>query len=159
MAKGRKSKPAEVKQLHGESRPSRTNPDRPQPADGMPRAPSFLNKRATEIFGHLTSQLQAMNLASESYTQVQALAAQRLEEIERCNEFIEREGMFFETTNSQGDPTLKRNPAIGQRNEAMRHLQGLMAEFGASPAAAMKVIAPGSGGEGEDDPWANIGGK
>lgn len=158
MAKGRKPTPDNVKSLHGSARRDRTNPAKPKPADELPRAPEWLPKRAAEIFGQLTTRFQGTNLASASYTEIQALAAYRLYEVERCDAFIDQHGEFFETTNSQGDWTLKRNPAIAQRNEAFRHLHGLLAEFGASPASAQKVVTEG-GSQQEDDPWAQIGGK
>ena len=34
---------------------------------------------------------------------------------------------------------VKGHPAVGQRNEAMRHLQSLLAEFGLTPASISKV--------------------
>ena len=140
--KGRKRIPDNMKVITGTDRPDRMNPDAPAPAEDMPRPPAWLNRRAVEHFGALRSRLEYLSIATSTDTEMLALAAARLAEIEECDELIELHGRVIETTGTNGATMMRANPAVGQRNEAMRHLHALLAEFGLSAASRTKVKSP-----------------
>jgi P27 family predicted phage terminase small subunit len=141
MSKGRKRIPDNLKVIAGTDQPCRMNPDAPAPAEDMPRPPAWLSRRAVEHFGALRSRFEYMSVATSTDTEMLALAAARLAEIEECDELIEEHGRLIESVSNKGT-MVRANPAVGQRNEAMRHLHSLLSEFGASPASRSKVKAP-----------------
>jgi len=134
--------------IKGTFRHDRANSQAPEVDPDAPKSPTWLPTEAGEYFGILKERLDALNLASKSHTEMLAMAAQRLAEIDYLNQQIREEGHSYKTTNTQGDVSYKPHPAVGQRNEAMRHLQALLAEFGLSPASVSKVTAPGDKGKG-----------
>lgn len=146
---GRKRKPDALKQLAGTAQPCRMNPDAPAASDGLPEAPAWLSERAADIFDELTAIVDRMRIASADDTAMLAILASRLEEIEVCTVAIEDLGRVYssETTTSRGDgetvvkAMVRARPEVAMRNEAMRHAQSLLSEFGLSPAARSKVSA------------------
>jgi P27 family predicted phage terminase small subunit len=142
---GRKGTPKEFKVIKGTFRKDRDNPDAPKPQEGSPEAPDKFTARQAELFGRLTARLQALGIASPSYTEMLMLAARRWAEIEECDRLIEQYGRVYETTNQGGDRALKQNPAVAMKNEAERHLQSLLAEFGLSATAIGKAKAVKNG--------------
>lgn len=139
MAKGRKRKPTSLKVIQGTFRKDRETPGSPQPEAGLPNAPDKLEPRAIEWFGRLAQRLSSQQLASPSHAEMLSLAARRLAEIEHYEELIAKYGHVYETTNKNGDFSLRANPAVNLKSEAMRHLHALLAEFGQSPASIGKV--------------------
>lgn len=145
MTRGRKNTPKNVKVLKGTFREDRANDNMPDQApDGM-RSPTWLPVEAVEYFGVLKSRIEAFGLNSSSYTETLAMAALRLADIDRLTATIEKEGGVYKTKNIKGDTIYKSRPEVAQRNESLRHLQGLLAEFGLNPSAIQK-IGRGSGG-------------
>jgi phage terminase small subunit len=143
MAKGRKKTPDQMKLVRGTFRKDRANDCAPDQApDGM-RAPSWLPAGAVEYFGVLKTRLEVHGLNSSSFTEALAMAALRLHEIDELSREIEAHGRVYETTNAKGDVVHKSRPEVAQRNDALRHLQGLLAEFGLTPASISKCSAPG----------------
>jgi len=141
--KGRKRTPDKHKALIGTIRPDRQNANAPEPDPELPRAPSWLPRRACEIFGVLTARLDMQDLASKSHTEMLAMWALRQYEIEVYSEVIEREGATYESVTEQGGVMHRARPEVALRNEAMRHAQSLAAEFGQSPAMCQKVSRMG----------------
>ena len=87
-----------------------------------------------------------------------ALAAERLAEIEECDELITEHGrLIAAVVNKNGDTSLRSNPAVAQKNEAMRHLQSLLSEFGLTPATRSKITAPKK--KENVNPFAAVNGK
>ena len=144
MGKGRKKTPDNIKIIRGTFRDDRANKNVPTPDNDVARSPSWLPVEAREYFGVLKERLDGINLASRTYTEMLAMAAQRLAEIEHLNKIIFKEGQTYISTklDKNGEPVVdmvKPHPAVAQRSEAMRHLQSLLSEFGLSPAAVGKV--------------------
>lgn len=140
---GRKPRPlqqAKILDFPGKRKPRDNMPD---PVSELPRAPDWLNKRATEIFGLLSGRLDMQQLASSSHTEMLSLLADRLEEIEDLRALIKKQGRTYETTSTQGDAVMKARPEVAMLNEARRHAQSLLAEFGLSPSAVNKVTKLG----------------
>ena len=171
MAKGRKTKPDKFKVLEGTFRKDRANSAAPDADKDALAAPSWLPAESLEHFLTIKERISVYGLDSASWTEAAALIAMRITEIERLNAIIEAEGRTYRSETLAGDPVttddgltvtpvkvmIKGHPAVGQRNEAMRHLQALLAEFGLTPASISKVgKSDGQGGK-KKDPWESFG--
>lgn len=146
---GRKPKPTHLKVVAGEKRPSRINKNEPVASSGTATAPAWLSERAAEIFDQLSATLLGMGIASPDDMHALSLVASRIEEIEQLTAVIEDGGRTY---TSEGG-LVKARPEVGMRNEAMRHAQSLLAEFGLTPSARSKVSA---GKPPEQNPFAGL---
>ena len=138
MGKGRKPTSDHLKLVKGTLRKERINHDAPVADIDSPRPPAWLSRRGVEHFAVLRERITGLSIASKTDTESLALAAMRMAEIEECTALIEEHGRVMIET---GRPP-RANPAVAQRNEAMRHLQSLLAEFGLTPSARSKITAP-----------------
>lgn len=150
-----KRKPDHLKVLAGTAQPCRMNPDAPAANPGIATAPDWLSERAAEIFAQLSTILLGMGIASPDDQAALAMLASRLEEVEMMTAAIEDGGRTYEQKDEDGNVRMVRaRPEVGMRNEAMRHAQSLLAEFGLTPAARSKVSA---GKAPEKNPFAALG--
>ncbi|ACL62072.1 phage terminase small subunit P27 family [Methylobacterium nodulans] len=138
---GRKRTPDAIKQLAGTAQPCRMDPDALVAAEGRPEPPDWLSARAAAIFRDLAAITDRMRIASPDDIAMLAMLASRLEEIELCTVVIEDLGRVYQTVSNTGATMHRARPEVGMRNEAMRHAQSLLAEFGLSPAARSRVSA------------------
>lgn len=142
MNAGRKIIPIEIKKAKGTHRPHRDKIT-PPPSDKKPTPPSWLNKRAKQIFRHLVDhRLSDIGMASRTYTEGIALLASRQEEAERYTKILDESGYVYAAINSYGEKVVKVRPEIALRREAMRHVHSLLAEFGLTGASAQKIGKP-----------------
>lgn len=145
MAAGRRKKPDVLKIVQGTSRPDRSSKtkDLQEPAPISP--PGWLEESALPHFAVLVGRISALKLDSATYTENLAMAATRMAEIEACNAEIKARGRVIESDVRGGGKSTRANPAVAMRNEAMRHLQSLLAEFGLSPSSIGRAAgsAPG----------------
>lgn len=148
-----KRTPDHMKIIAGTARPDRMNPDAPPANSGLATAPDWLSARAAELFGQLSATLHGMGIASPDDQAALAMLASRLEEIEICTAVIEDVGRTYSTTATSGDKLIRARPEVGMRNEAMRHAQSLLSDFGLNPAARSKVS---SGKPSEINPFAAL---
>ena len=138
---GRKRKPDALKLVEGTFTNHRANPDAPVATDSKPTPPTWLEAAAVPHFETLVARLDEIGVASETDTEVIALAATRLAEIEACSRYIKARGRTVKTAVRGGGFNTRSSPVVGQRSDAMRHLQSLLAEFGLTPAARSRVTA------------------
>ena len=164
MAKGRKTKPQNLKLLQGTSRADRVNKNAPKQDEDSLLPPHWLPEDCYTYFDVVKNRVSVYALDSASWTEAAALIAMRITEINECTEIIKEEGRTYisETIiNGDGDEIInkkmiKGHPAVGQRNEAMRHLQSLLSEFGLTPASISKVSSINNK-DSEDNPWNQFG--
>jgi P27 family predicted phage terminase small subunit len=150
---GRKRKPDAIKALAGTAQKCRMNPAAPAQTAGLPAPPEWLSGRAAELFHQIVATVDGMRIASADDVHMLAMLASRLEEIELCTGVIEDLGRTYMTHTQSGSEMFRTRPEVAQRNEAMRHAQSLLAEFGLSPATRSKVSvnkAP------QDNPFAAL---
>ncbi len=136
-----KRTPDHLKIIAGTARPDRMNPDAPAHNFGVAEAPAWLSERASDLFAQLSATLHGMGIASPDDAVALAMLASRIEEIEICTATIEDAGRTYTTTATSGDKLVRARPEVAMRNEAMRHTQSLLAEFGLTPATRSKVSA------------------
>lgn len=146
---GRKKTPDHLKLVKGTAQKCRLNPETPAANAGTATAPVWLSERAAELFDQISATLLGMGIASPDDQHALALAASRLEEVEILTAVIEDAGRTYQTDTG----LWKARPEVGMRNEAMRHAQSLLAEFGLTPAARSKVSA---GKPAEGNPFAGL---
>ena len=141
MAKGRKKLPDQLKVISGTFQKCRSSKSGERQNDAPMEAPEGLSEGALRHFETLRGRIAQLGLDSSTYTEVLTLAAMRLEEIDVCNHAINDHGALIMAKTVTGGELLRANPAVSMRNEAMRHLQSLLAEFGLSPSSIGKVGA------------------
>ena len=135
---GRNILPMEVKKAKGTYQACRDK-GQPEVSDKKPYPPSNMTKRGKMFFHLLTKRLG--NRATASYTEIQALCAARLEEIEEYDKTLAKEGNTFMTSNSFGDSIVKEHPACALREKALRHAQSLLVELGLTHISGLKFGA------------------
>jgi len=138
---GRKVIPIGIKKAKGTYRKTREK-EVPPPSKEKPIPPTWLNKRAKQIFQHMVRRLDEIGLASRTYTEGIALLSCRMEEVERFDKMLndsEANGYVYKSTNSYGDDILKEHPAVKLREKAVRHVHALLVEFGLTGASAQKI--------------------
>lgn len=139
---GRPRKPDHLKIVGGTAQPCRLNPNAPVPSKALPAPPAWLSERAAEWFLATLAILDGMGIASADHVDMLSLAASRYDEVLDCTAVVEDLGRTYTTVSMTGSITFKARPEVSMRNEAMRHLQSLLSEFGLSPSAVGKVSAP-----------------
>jgi P27 family predicted phage terminase small subunit len=102
-------------------------------------APGYLSQREMEKFDLISIRLKEINVLSDSFTEIQAICAQRLAQIEELSEVLEAEGMTYQSVNQHGGQMIKPHPAVAMRNDAMRHSQSLLSEMGLTHTAISKL--------------------
>lgn len=133
--KGRKQLPKEIKDLKGTTRKGRINEAAPEASAELPQCPGWLTgELEATAFDILLGRVSEIRVASATDTEALALAAKRLAEIWECDAVIASMGRVIQVGEGW-----RSNPAVAQRNEALRHLHSLLAEFGLTPAARQKV--------------------
>jgi len=140
---GRKKKPKLQKKLEGTYRKDRDNSKSPDPSQELPIAPATFNELSQRWFDTLIERLQVQGYASASHTEVIAMAAMRLAEIEDLTQRLHKhKSPVYKTKNTHGQTVWKARPEVAMRNEAMRHAQSLLAELGLTPTSMNKVALP-----------------
>jgi P27 family predicted phage terminase small subunit len=109
--------------------------------DALPSAPADLTLDQRSQFNLLVERLEAIKVASETDTEIIAITARRLQEIVDLSGMLAVAGRVVQSTGKDGRMMLRSHPAVGQLNEAYRHLHSLLSELGLTPAARSKVIA------------------
>jgi P27 family predicted phage terminase small subunit len=138
MAKGRKKLPDQLKVVQGTFRKHRGKTADSQ--DDAPMvAPGGLSEAAQRHFETLRDRVAVLGLDSATYSEALALAAMRMAEIDECEAIIRSHGAVVLAPTTTGGELLRPNPAVTMRNEAMRHLQSLLAEFGLTPSSIGRV--------------------
>lgn len=139
MGGGSRPLPTVLKQLKGTHQSCR-DADNAPPANVptyLPSPPEWLNYRSAEIFRDLAVHLTGMKILNVEDLAMLGLLASRLQEVEEHTATIESEGHTYLASNG----LWKARPEVAMRNEAMRHAQSLLIEFGLSPAARSRVSA------------------
>ncbi|MEM8986434.1 MAG: P27 family phage terminase small subunit [Pseudomonadota bacterium] len=105
----------------------------------LPPAPTWLSKRGGLIYGALTRIFEERGLATRDDGFMLGILASRIEEIETATAVIEAEGTTYETRGFDGAVIRRPRPEVAQRNDALRHAQSLLSEFGMSPSARSRM--------------------
>lgn len=152
---GRKRTPDHLKVVTGTFRPDRKPQAPHMPLQhGLPDAPAWLSARASQIFEEVGAIILDMNLMTIGDGVMLAMLASRIEEVEACTAVIEDLGRSYAVKMKSGDTMFRARPEVAMRNDALRHAQSLLVEFGLSPAARAKVTP--AGGDKGQNPFAAL---
>jgi len=155
---GRKTLPTELKLAKGTLRKGRTNPAEPKAISEELLLTWQADPDVQEWFERFKNYLRGEGRLSKSHEVVIWQAARRAAEIRALDADILANGRTY-WTGEQVKPDqaeakkpdsllrglLKANPAVAQKNEAERHLHGLLSELGLTPASKSKVASAISG--------------
>lgn len=150
---GRKRKPSHLHAVEGTAQKCRMNPNEPVPPGDLPSSPLYLSQKAREYFDLMTERIHSLGIASVADTEKVMMLALRLEEIELTTKDIAENGAVFRSVkpiegafeadgNTVLSVTVRPNPAVSQRSNAMRQAQSLLSDFGLCPSSRGKVSAP-----------------
>lgn len=145
---GRRVIPMNEKIAKGTFRPERQRKI-PLPDERLPIPPSWLNKRAKQIFRLLVKRITSITVASIDHTEAISLLASRLEEVQRLDKYLNEFGFTYEQQGiigRKGDEqvvvlAIRPRPEVKQRHEAMKHLHSLLLEFGLTASSLGRVAA------------------
>ena len=151
MARGRKAEPAAVqaakgapgKRMSGKEAAAIRSSTKVAPIQiGNVRPPRWLkrSRKATEIWNDVLPQLLQLNLA----TQLDALALGRycryVAEWIAADLTVQKEGTWFETVGTNGEPTKKRHPAWQACQDIEKMLRETESAFAMRPDARYKIM-------------------
>lgn len=137
----RRPLPDFVKKAKGTLQRCRVNDEAPEPVRGLPEPPGWLSEDAKDKFKILLSRIEKQQYASESHTEMLALAAKKLADIEKYDKHIQEHGAVYWSESPMGS-SLKANPSVKLQNEAVKEARLLLQEFGLSPSSMSKVKVP-----------------
>ena len=146
IAAGRKVLPINEKVAKGTFRPERQKKI-PKPDERLPIPPSWLNKRAKQIFRLEVKRISGITVASIDHTRAISMLAIRAEQVERLTKFLDINGSTYEKdvwVGGKGGCIVKElhvRPEVKERHEAMKHLHSLLLEFGLTASSLGRVAA------------------
>lgn len=138
--KGRKSIPNVIKMAKGTFRPHRAK-NTPDPSGKKPYPPSWLNKRAKQIFHQMVRRLSDIGLVDQTFTENFASLVSNIERQQRFSKYLDENGWSYAAKNSRGYECEMTRPEVYYLKEADRRVQSLSVEFGLTPASINKVGA------------------
>ena len=140
---GRKRKAPELKALAGTDRKDR-EVSTAVPGDGPMVAPLHLSDQEQLEFATIAGILEAQNRASPHFTEIVALLAVRLAQVQRLKAVLEVEGDTFTSERRVKDVVtrmVRARPEVAMLNEAMRHVQSLCGDLLLTPSTALKLAS------------------
>ena len=158
MAKsGPKPKPTRVKKLQGNPgrRPLPKNEPKPRKSSGLPRAPSYLNKKAQKEWRRMVKELHPIGLLTNiDLTALAGYCACYAEWIAAMAQ-IEKHGSLIKAPS--GYPM--QSPYLNIANKAMIEMRKWLVEFGMTPSSRSRVDAAPKKGKSELEIFQEKGSK
>jgi P27 family predicted phage terminase small subunit len=128
-------KPTILKSVKGTERPSRVNPDEPQPPAAIPDPPHHLSKYAREEWNRMAPILLDMGLISESDRSAFAMYCQAWGDHVKAEYMIRKHGAVVKTSNGN----IVQSPWVGISNRAKLIAHKFLVGFGMTPADRGRV--------------------
>jgi len=114
--------------------------DKPPVSDDIAVAPTWLNKRAQQIFTEIVKDtLEPLKLASKTYAQSIADLASAIEKVERYTMFLDANGETYICTGSMGQSKITDRPEVQKLKDANYRKLILCTEFGLTPCSFGKA--------------------
>ena len=135
--RGRKPLPTELKLLAGNPghRPLNTREPKPKVKPKMPKAPSFLNKRAQAEWRRTGQRLFDLGILTELDEVLLSMYCSSFSHWTAANETLEKEGYTILSARSG----LKPSPWLAIANSAWKEILKIMIEFGMTPSSRTRV--------------------
>ncbi|OCP05269.1 MULTISPECIES: phage terminase small subunit P27 family [unclassified Ensifer] len=126
---------------------------------GNVRPPKWLkrSRKATEVWNDLAPKLQRLNLLTDLDAGPLARYCRYVVEWIAADVAVQKEGTWFDTTDTNGAPTKKRHPAWQAAQDIEKMLRDLEATFGMRPDARYKIMRDQAAARGLGDLplWGN----
>ncbi|TAK83976.1 MAG: phage terminase small subunit P27 family [Betaproteobacteria bacterium] len=134
MARGPAATPTPIKLARGKRGAKSKLATEPVPDDNLPEPPAYFSQTEKAKFYDMREKIDKMRLATKTDREMLEVLAKRLVEVEELSLDIRGNGRTYVTKGIQ-----RARPEVRMLNDAMRHVQVLLQEFGLSPAARSKV--------------------
>lgn len=136
---GRRPKPTALKIVAGNPGKRALNKSEPSGQEFKNTAFSVLTSEAKRLWDNLSPILLKMGVLSDADKLTFERLCECYSEIQELQEQIRISGRTFETKSTDGDKTIKANPAVAMLADADRRFKSYLVEFGLTPAARSKV--------------------
>jgi hypothetical protein len=139
--RGRYPKTAADKALSGN--PGRRPLTESQKPSAQPPKPTWpLCPRAQQFFDVIVSRLAEIDQASATYSETITLTANALEEAERMDTLLRKEGITYQTVTQTGGIMFRKRPEVEIRNEAIRLARHGLTDLNLNAASLMRLKVP-----------------
>lgn len=137
---GKNGKPTALKRLQGNPGKRKLNKKEPKPMIGVPQMPSHLSKIAKAAWRRLVPILVSMKILTIADGDALAGYCTAIEQWILSSAAILKYGILIaELDESTGTGSVKTNPAVRIRSDALRHMRSFESEFGLTPASRSKL--------------------
>jgi P27 family predicted phage terminase small subunit len=141
-ARGPAPKPTQLRVLHGETAPSRVNPNEAKPRAAAPQTPGWLSGRALEVWHRTCVELKHMGLLSAADGDALTVYCQAVAHYEEAVALVAQDGMMIPGR----DGGVVKHPAMQFVRDQAVLIKVMAREFGLTPAARVGL----SGDKGEE---------
>ena len=144
--------PTPILQLRGSWRAGQRR-DEPQPAQGPPEKPAWLDDYASQAWDQLVPILERMRVLTEADGKALALLCTTWARWRRCEEFVADKGEVYPIKDADGKVReLRRFPQAIASESLGRALNRYLGEFGLTPSARTRIqVNPERLAPGQDD--------
>jgi P27 family predicted phage terminase small subunit len=136
-ARGPRPQPANVRLLHGETRPSQVNFDEPVPVAVQPVLPRWAGARVRKVWQRVSADLAAMDLLFRADQDALLVYCEAVVKYEDACRLVDEGGLLVV---GDGGRVVK-NPAVQLMRDFGQSVRGMAAEFGLTPAARVGLKA------------------
>jgi len=143
MGKGRKPTPDHLKKLRGTNQPIRMqSQDNIERLSAVEPPKQLVSKRAKQIFRAKSDQLIRYQVLSELDIENLAIYSNLLDEYFTCQETVQSEGLFINSTSKTGESILIEHPASRLKRQLAEMITRYGSNFGFDPASRLKFKTP-----------------
>jgi P27 family predicted phage terminase small subunit len=135
--RGPAPKPSNIVKLEGNPGHRKINRHEPKPRPIAPDCPEWLDPEAKAAWKRVLPILDRMHVLTVADGDMLAVLCQAVAELEQTTISL-RDGLTFKTDKGY----VGQHPAVAIRHQAMRVIRAVGGEFGLSPAARVRLIAP-----------------
>jgi P27 family predicted phage terminase small subunit len=137
---GRNRKPTALKTVRGNPGKRKINKREPKPLIGAPAMPEHLSKLAKHAWRRLVPILLSMKVLTIADGDALAGYCTSIEQWILASAAISKYGILIAELDAfTGPGSVKPNPAVRVRSDALRHMRSFENEFGLTPASRSKL--------------------
>ncbi len=140
MVRGRKPKSAELKLLDGNAGRRHINEDAPKPPLAKNTKPfHWLSKYAQQVWRYSVPDLIATGQLTKVDIDAFAGYCSACATFQQCEEFINKNGMTYESHSEKFGTQIKKRPEVAIRSDALKIVRSFASEFGLTPSARTRI--------------------
>jgi P27 family predicted phage terminase small subunit len=131
--------PTQIRKAKGNPSKRAYNKREPKLPKGTPPMPAGLDKIGQEEWHRLVAIADEAEVLTVAERSILELASEAYSTWAAARVIVKNEGLTYETTNQNGDRTIKAHPAAAIASDAWRRYRAAVVELGFTPAARAKV--------------------